>query len=59
MKKSDSFSTLLKSASESVKRTAHRKKVPIAISQDGCIKLIYPDKRIIIISKPPRSKEKA
>jgi len=59
MKKRESLSSLLKSASESVKRTAHRKNVPIAISEDGCVKLIYPDNRVKIISKTPRCKEKA
>lgn len=58
MKKSESFSDLLKSASESVKRAAHRKKIPIAISEDGCIKIIYPDERIKVVAKTSRRKEK-
>ena len=58
MKKSGSFQELLESASESVKRTAHRKKIPIAISEDGCIKIIFPDKKIKIVSRTSRRKEK-
>ena len=47
---------LLKSASKSVVRKARRKKLPIAISEDGIVKIIYPDKSIRIISKPVRKK---
>jgi len=58
MKNSESFTDLLKSATESVKRKAHRKKVPIAISENGCIKLIYPDNKVKVARKASRGIEK-
>jgi hypothetical protein len=48
---------LLKSATKSVERKARRKKVPIAISEDGIVKIIYPDKSIKILSRSVRKKK--
>jgi hypothetical protein len=44
MKKRETFPDLLKSASESVKRTARRNGSSIAISENGQVKIISPDK---------------
>jgi hypothetical protein len=57
MKKSEIFPELLKSASESVRRAARRKKKTIAISEGGTIKFIYPDKKIKVV-KTSHHKEK-
>ena len=44
MKKIETFPDLLKSASESVKKTARLNGLSIAISENGQVKIISPDK---------------
>jgi len=44
MKKIETFSDLLKSASESVRRSAQRNGSSIAISENGQVKIISPKK---------------
>jgi len=58
MKKSEYFPALLKSASVSVKRAAHRKKIPIAISENGLVKLIYPGNKSKVVARSSHSKKK-
>ncbi len=56
MKEQDTLTDdLLKSASQSVERKARRKKIPIAISENGIVKIIYPDKSVRIISRPNKA----
>ncbi len=49
MTEKEKFRNLLKRAAGSAKRKATRKKLPIAISENGEIKLIYPDKSVKIV----------
>jgi hypothetical protein len=58
MKKTESLPELLKSASESVKRTAQRNGVPIAISEDGQVKIINPPKKIKRVNKKSHHRKK-
>jgi hypothetical protein len=44
MKKRETFPDFLKSASESVKRTAQRNGLSIAISENGQVKIVSPKK---------------
>jgi hypothetical protein len=44
MKKEDSFKALLKKAAKSARTKAARKKLPVAVSENGQVVLIYPDK---------------
>ena len=58
MKKPVSFPELVKSASESVKRSAQRNGKPIAISEDGNVIIIRPHKTVKRIHKSTRQKQK-
>ena len=51
MSENDLFKKLLTSAAKSARRKASRKKLPIAISENGEIKLIYPDNKVKILGK--------
>lgn len=51
MSEKEKFKRLLKGAAKSARRKASRKKLPIAISENGEIKLVYPDKRIKVVRK--------
>jgi len=42
---------LLKGAALSAKRKAKRKKLPIAISENGEVLLVYPNKKVKIVHK--------
>lgn len=55
--KTPEFKTLLKKAARSAKREAHRKNLPFAISENGKVKLIYPDKKVKILQKSSRLKK--
>lgn len=57
MSENELFKKLLTTAAESAKRKASRKKLPIAISENGEIKLIYPDKKVIVLRKKTRFKK--
>jgi hypothetical protein len=58
MKKPASFPDLLQSASKSVKKIAQRNGRPIAISEDGQVKIISPDKKVQRVRKSSRKKQK-
>ena len=51
MSENDKFKKLLKDAAKSAKRKAARKNLPIAISENGEIKLIYPNKRVKVLRR--------
>lgn len=51
MSESEKFRKLLKGAARSAKRKAARKNLPIAISENGEIKLIYPNKKVKILRR--------
>jgi hypothetical protein len=49
MKAKTGFKNLLAKAALSARRKAARKNLPVAISENGEIKLIYPDKKVKIV----------
>jgi hypothetical protein len=49
MKTKRGFKNLLAKATRSARLKATRKNLPVAISENGEIKLIYPDKKVKII----------
>jgi len=51
MNKKPSFKVLLSKAAGSARRKASRKKLPIAISENGEIKLVYPDNKIKVLHR--------
>ena len=51
MTKLEKFQNILNSAALSARKKAFKKNLPIAISEKGWVKLIYPDKRVKVISK--------
>jgi hypothetical protein len=55
-KKTKSLKVLLEGASRSARLKAYRKNQPIAISEDGEVKLIYPDKKVRVIHKAAKVK---
>ena len=57
MTATEKLQTLLKKAGKSARRKASRKKLPIAISENGEIKLIYPDKKEKVIRKVQRHRK--
>ena len=57
MSENELFKKLLTTAAKSAKRKASRKKLPIAISENGEIKLIYPDKKVVVLRKKARFKK--
>ena len=57
MKNTTSFKTLLKNAAISTKRKAARKKQPVAISENGNVILIYPDKKRKIVYTSPKGRK--
>ena len=58
MSEKEKFKSLLKKAALSAQRRASRKKLPFAISENGEVKLIYPDKTVRVIHKA-RTRKKA
>ena len=57
MKKKQSFKTLLKKAAVLIKRAAARKKQPYAISKNGEVILVYPDKSQKVVYPPTKRKK--
>ena len=57
MSENELFKKLLTTAAKSAKSKASRKKLPIAISENGEIKLIYPDKKVKVLGKKTRFKK--
>lgn len=57
MSENDLFKKLLTKAAKSAKTKASRKNLPIAISENGEIKLIYPDKKVKVLGKKTRFKK--
>jgi hypothetical protein len=51
MEKEADFQKYLDKATKSVRRSAARKKRPYAVSVDGVVKLIYPDKSEEVVEK--------
>jgi hypothetical protein len=49
MDKKSSFKVLLSKAARSARLKASRKKLPIAISEDGEIKLVYPNNKVRVL----------
>jgi hypothetical protein len=57
MKKKLSFKSLLKKAAVSIKREAARKHQPVAISRNGKVLLVYPDKKEKVITAPVKRRK--
>lgn len=57
MTEKDKFQNLLTRAAKSAKRKATRKKLPIAISENGEVKLIYPNNKEEILHRSNRHKK--
>ena len=57
MSENEKFKKLLKGASKSARRKASRKNLPIAISENGELKLIYPNKKIKILRRSHQYKK--
>ena len=55
MTKHEKFQNLLSQAGMSAKRKASRKKLPIAISENGEVKIIYPGKKGKVITSKKAS----
>jgi hypothetical protein len=56
MEKKPSLKALLSKASGAARRKASRKNLPIAISENGEIKLIYPDNKVRVLHKKKHKK---
>jgi hypothetical protein len=59
MSENEKFKKLLKGAGKSARQKASRKKLPIAVSENGEVKLIYPDKRVKVLRKSRNYKKAA
>lgn len=59
MSESQKLRNLLTRAGKSAQRKATRKKLPIAISENGEVKLVYPDKKVKVIHRSPRNRKAA
>jgi len=59
MSENEKFKKLLKSAAKSARQKASRKKLPVAVSENGEIKLIYPNNTVKIIRKKRTQKKAA
>lgn len=59
MSEKEKFQNLLTRAAKSAKRKATRNNLPIAISENGEVKLVYPDKKIKIVHRSLRNKKAA
>lgn len=57
MTEKNKFLKLLKEAGKSARQKASRKKLPVAISENGEVKLIYPDKKVKILQRLKRNKK--
>lgn len=57
MTEKNKFLKLLKEAGKSARKKASRKKLPVAISENGEVKLIYPDKKVKILQRLKRNKK--
>ena len=57
MTEKNKFLKLLKEAGKSAIQKASRKKLPVAISENGEVKLIYPDKKVKILQRLKRNKK--
>lgn len=57
MSESEKLQDLLPLAAKSAQRKASRKKLPIAISENGEVKLIYPDKKVKVVHRTHRHKK--
>ena len=57
MTETKKLQTLLKRAAKSARRKASQKKLPVAISENGEVKLIYPNKRVKVLHKLRRHKK--
>ncbi|MBS4029138.1 MAG: hypothetical protein KGZ58_10965 [Ignavibacteriales bacterium] len=51
MSEHERFKILLKRAAASAKRKAVRKRLPVVISEDGEVKLVYPDKKVKVLHR--------
>lgn len=52
-----SFRAAIKTASKAARRKAFRKGLPVAISRNGQIVLVYKDREVIQVSKKVKSKK--
>ena len=57
MTEKNKFLKLLKQAAKSARQKASRKKLPIAISENGEVKLIYPDNSEKVLHKLKQRKK--
>ncbi len=57
MSDTEKLQRLLKQAGKSARRKASRKKLPIAISENGEIKLIYPNKKVKVLRRSRKYKK--
>ncbi len=51
MTKTEAFQKILTSAAISAKKKAFKQKLPFAISENGEVKLVYPDNKVKVLSK--------
>ncbi|MBI4931832.1 MAG: hypothetical protein HY841_13805 [Bacteroidetes bacterium] len=57
MSENEKFKKLLKGAAKSARRKASRKNLPIAISENGEVKLIYPNKKVKVLRRSRQYKK--
>lgn len=57
MSEKEKFQLLLKGAAKAARRKASRNKLPVAISENGEVKLIYPDKKEKVLRKSRKHKK--
>ena len=57
MSESEKLQNLLSRAAKSAQRKATRKKLPIAISENGEVKLVYPNKEVKVLHRTHQHKK--
>lgn len=57
MSENEKFKKLLRGAAKSARQKASRKKLPFAISENGEVKLIYPDKKEKVLHRSRQHKK--
>lgn len=57
MTKREKFQNLLTRAAKSAQRNAFQKKLPFAISENGEVKLVYPDKKVKVVHRSTRNEK--
>ena len=57
MSENEKFKKLLKGAAKSARRKAARKNLPVAISENGELKLVYPNKKVKVLRRSHQYKK--